>query len=88
MIPVKMDSPMVQCTSRWDYFKKAIPIWRNDIVGKTMYPICFILAVIFFLWSMPFLSVVCFAGTGFFYYQHIWASEWLQLGSRKVMMAK
>ncbi len=88
MLPMKMDSPTVQVSSRWDYFQRAIPMWRKNVVSRAMYPVCLVLAVLFLFWSLPLLSVISFAGVGYFYYQYQFTGEWLKSGNRKVILAK
>lgn len=61
--------PLVARTTRWEYVKKQLPLWKEAIRFRVYY---FVLAAIglYFLFSIPAVSVLAGAGAGYFYIMH------------------
>ncbi len=58
--------PLIARTTRWEYVKKQIPLWKEAIRFR-VYVAVLAIACIYFLFSVPAVSVITAAGAAYFY---------------------
>jgi len=58
--------PLVGRSTRWDYVKKYMPLWKDAIRFRLYYWVLAIVGV-YFLFSTPIVSALAAAGAGYFY---------------------
>lgn len=58
--------PLIARTTRWEYVKKQIPLWKEAIRFRAYWMVLALIGL-YFLFSVPALSVVCAAGAAYFH---------------------
>lgn len=75
--------PMIARTTRWDYVKKQIPLWKEAIRYRVYIAVLAIIGV-YFLFSVPAVSALAGAGAAYFYTMYLQRIQRLT-SSRKVI---
>lgn len=60
------NKPMIARTTRWEYVKKQLPLWKEAIRFRVYIAVLAIVAL-YFIFSVPAVSVLAAAGASYFY---------------------
>lgn len=82
----KVERPMFVLTTRWDYLLKWLKIWKIGVRSRG-YAYMLAIAGVYFLFSIPALSMILLAAAAFKYQQYIHVQVRALSSSRRILWA-